>query len=72
MMGGNAVMENVQVFKSDGFCDVRVVVRNEEPWFVTADVCRALDLDNTAMAVSKLDSDERVSVQLIPLAGSKA
>lgn len=30
-----------------------------EPWFVAADVCRALGLGNSSMAVSKLDDDEK-------------
>lgn len=38
---------------------VRVVLRDEEPWFVAADVCAALDLDNTHMAVDRLDEDEK-------------
>ena len=45
--------------------EIRVVERDGEPWFVAADVCRALDFYirgdgrvNTSMAVSNLDSDE--------------
>jgi prophage antirepressor-like protein len=30
-----------------------------EPWFVAADVCRALDLPNTTRAMGRLDDDER-------------
>ena len=38
---------------------VRVVMRDGDPWFVAADVCRVLELGNTAQAVSRLDDDER-------------
>lgn len=38
---------------------VRVVTRNGEPWFVAADVCGALDLSNTSMAMRVLDEDEK-------------
>lgn len=38
---------------------VRIVTRDGDPWFVAADVCRILDLGNTAMAVSRLDDDEK-------------
>lgn len=38
---------------------VRVVIRDGEPWFVAADVCRILRIKNTAQAVGNLDDDER-------------
>lgn len=36
---------------------VRVVMRGDEPWFVGADVCRALGLANGRDAIARLDSD---------------
>ena len=30
-----------------------------EPWFVAADACRALELDDVSKAVSRLDDDEK-------------
>lgn len=41
---------------------VRVVMRGEEPWFVAADVCRVLDIVNTSDAMSRLDDDERMTL----------
>ena len=38
---------------------VRVVTRDGEPWFVAADVCRVLELDNVSMALRVLDPDEK-------------
>jgi len=38
---------------------LRVVMRAGEPWFVAADVCRILDLQNPTMAMEKLDADEK-------------
>ncbi len=35
-----------------------------EPWFVAADVCRALGLGNSSMAISKLDDDEKMTLSL--------
>lgn len=43
---------------------VRVVMRDDEPWFVAADVCAALGIHNNRDAVTKLDSDEVVTVGL--------
>lgn len=37
---------------------VRVVMLNDEPWFVAADVCAALELPNITMALKRLDEDE--------------
>ena len=38
---------------------IRVVVRDGEPWFVAADVCRALDIKNSRDALAALDADEK-------------
>lgn len=37
---------------------VRIVMRDDEPWFVAVDVCEALTLANPSQAISKLDDDE--------------
>jgi len=37
---------------------VRVVVIDDNPWFVAADVCAALELPNITMALKRLDVDE--------------
>lgn len=46
------------------------MVVNGEPWFVAADVCRVLDIGNTAMELSRLDEDEK-GVSLIDTLGGK-
>jgi prophage antirepressor-like protein len=38
---------------------VRVVMRDDEPWFVAADVCCALQLTNPTKALLSLDADEK-------------
>lgn len=38
---------------------VRVVMRDDQPWFVAADVCRVLEIRNGRDAVSRLDDDEK-------------
>ena len=52
-------MNNIQVFTSQHCGQVRVVMRDGEPLFIAADVCRALDVDNNRQAVSRLDEDEK-------------
>ena len=38
---------------------VRVVMRDGDPWFVAADICRVLELSNPTEAIRPLDDDER-------------
>ena len=37
-------MNEVQIFQSPEFGEVRTVTIDHEPWFVAADVCKSLDL----------------------------
>lgn len=57
-------MENVQVFKNEQFGEIRTVTIENEPWFVAADVCKALDLGNPSQALVRLEEDERSSFNL--------
>ena len=41
---------------------VRVMMRDEQPWFVAADVCRVLDIQNPTDAVKGLDEDETITL----------
>ena len=50
-------MNEIQVFNNAEFGEVRTVMQNGEPWFVAADVCKALDVDRTA--TRRLDDDEK-------------
>ncbi|HIH0362171.1 TPA: BRO-N domain-containing protein [Pseudomonas aeruginosa] len=44
--------------------EVRVVMISGEPWFVASDVCAALSLPNTTMALSRLDADEQALISI--------
>ncbi|MFC3227312.1 phage antirepressor [Marinibaculum pumilum] len=48
----------MQTFGFEGW-GVRVVIRDGEPWFVLADVCRVLEIGNPSDAARRLDDDER-------------
>lgn len=63
-------MENalVRVFESTEFGSVRTASIDGEPWFVAADVCKALDIKNNRMAIARLDDDEK-DVSLIDTVG---
>ena len=51
-------MNELQIFSNPAFGEIRVTDQNGEPWFVAADVCRALDIGNPTQEIARLDSDE--------------
>jgi len=61
----------ITVFENDQFGSVRTIVRDGEPWFVAADVCRALDIQNTTDAMSRLDEDEKGVDSIYTLGGAQ-
>ncbi len=52
-------MNELQVFQNETFGQVRTLTRDGEPWFVAADVCKALEIKNPSHALRRLDEDER-------------
>lgn len=54
----------IQSFRNEEFGTIRTIVLNDEPWFVAADVCRALDVSNPTDALKRLDDDEKARLNL--------
>lgn len=50
---------------------VRVVMINDAPWFVAADVCRVLEHTNSRAALKRLDDDERGVSKVYTLGGAQ-
>jgi len=50
---------NLMIFENPDFGAVRSILIDGEPWFVAADVCKALELEKTNRALSRLDDDEK-------------
>ena len=57
----NGVSE-LQIFENRVFGQARVFVKNGEPWFVAADVCKAMEIAPTA--IRRLDDDEKAALRL--------
>ena len=57
-------MNELQIFQNPQFGEIRTILRNGEPWFVAADVCRALEISNPTDALKRLDDDERARFNL--------
>ena len=63
-------MNELTVFNNEEFGEIRTITIDDEPWFVAADVCRALDIGNPSQAISRLDEDERM-ITLISNEGNR-
>lgn len=57
-------MNELQSFHSAEFGEVRVVERENVPWFVAADVCKCLEIANPSDAIGRLDEDEKALVSI--------
>ena len=64
-------MNEIQQFVSEKFGGLRVATRNGEPWFVAADVCRALEIGDTHKAMERLDDDEKGRSSIPTLGGNQ-
>ena len=57
-------------FENAAFGKIRTLTIDGEPWFVAADVCRALEIGNPSMTVERLDDDEK-GISTIDTLGGK-
>ena len=60
--GKESGVSELQIFENQVFGQVRVFVKNGEPWFVAADVCKAMEIAPTA--IRRLDDDEKAALRL--------
>ncbi len=63
-------MNDLQIFNYEGQ-EVRTVMVNDEPWWVLADVCRILGINNSRDVVARLDKDEKGVGQIDPPGGKQ-
>ena len=52
-------MSNISVFNFESASSIRIIMIDDNPWFVAKDICDALGLSNHRDAISKLDKDEK-------------
>ena len=57
-------MNNLEIFQTPEFGTVRTVIREDAPWFVAADVCRILGLDQVSRAMDRLDDRQRSIIRM--------
>lgn len=63
-ISASANEKGIQIFNNQEFGNVRVVIKNNEPLFCLADVCRVLELSNPTIVSQRLDEDERTKLDL--------
>ena len=65
-------MENeLSVFESKDFGQVRVIVRDNEPWFVAADVCAYFGVTNRNRVMQSVDDDDKGGTQMTTPGGAQ-
>lgn len=57
-------MEDLMVFESATFGSVRTLEKDGEPWFIAADVCKALDIEQVTNTLKRLDDDEQALISI--------
>ena len=57
-------MNELQIFNNEDFGEIRTITKDNEPWFVASDICKALDLSNPTMVTQRLDDDEKAKFNL--------
>ena len=60
-------MENstaIRTFTNDNLGNIRILIDNDEIWFVAIDVCKCLEINNSRQAILKLDTDEKKSLYI--------
>lgn len=64
-------MNELQVFNNAIFGNVRIILQDNEPWFVAKDICECLAISKHRDAISRLDTDERGSLKVDTLGGKQ-
>ena len=54
----------LQVFENETFGEIRMVLIDNEPWFVATDVCKILERSNPTVAMASLEPYERSKFNL--------
>lgn len=57
-------MNNLQIFQNSEFGEIRTIMKDGEPMFCLADICKALEISNPSKVAQRLDDDERTKLEL--------
>ena len=62
-------MNDLKIFNSEEFGEIRTAVVNDEPMFCLIDICKALEIKNATDVAKRLDEDELTRLNLGSRAG---
>ncbi len=57
-------MNEMQIFQNEQFGEVRSIIQDGEPWFIAADVCKALEIGQVTNSIRRLDADEKALISI--------
>lgn len=65
-------MNELQIFKSNQFGNVRIVMQGQEPWFVAKDVTNILGYQNSSKAINDhVDTDDKLNNETLSSLGQR-
>ena len=64
-------MNELQIFNSKEFGDIRTVTIDNEPFFCMVDICKALEISNVSQVKTRLNQDGVISNEVIDSIGRK-
>lgn len=64
-------MNNLQIFNSKEFGEIRTVIKDDEPMFCLADVCKALEINNVSQLKTRLKENGVITNEVIDSLGRK-
>ena len=64
-------MNEIKIFENEQFGQVRVIEKDNEPWFVAKDICDVLNHTNSRVALSRIDDDEKGVSKVYTLGGEQ-
>lgn len=64
-------MNNLKIFNSEEFGEIRTAVVEGEPWFCLTDICRALELTNPSMVKERLQEKGINSIDTLTKGGTQ-
>ena len=62
-------MNDLEIFKNEEFGEIRTVMKDGEPMFCLADICKALDLEQVSRVKQRLKADDNGSKNPVTGAG---
>lgn len=62
-------MNDLEIFKNEEFGEIRTVIKDGEPMFCLADICKALDLEQVSRVKQRLKADGVTTSKVIDRLG---